>query len=308
MKVVVVGAGAMGGVWAARLSAAGVEVAVVDVTSDVVAAINTHGLRVQDSDGESTVRVRATSRPEELGPADVVFLFVKGPNTAAAAELARPLEGPDTIVVSLQNGWGNADVLARTYAPDRLVIGVSYHSATVLAPGHVAHTGKNVTFVGPYLDGAPLDHAQRVGALLTDGGIPTTVTPEVKTEIWKKLTLNTATLPTSALTGLRSGDLGEAATVMEVADALAAETVAVARALGYDIVLEERLEHIHAVLRGAGRGKGSMLQDVEAHRNTEIETINGAVVRAATEHGVDVPLNRAMLALVKGMELAWQRE
>jgi 2-dehydropantoate 2-reductase len=264
-------------------------------------------LVLQNSDGTETARPQATTRPEDLGPCDVVFFFVKAHHTASAAQLARPIVGSSTTVVSLQNGWGNADVLADTYPPDRIVMGVTYHSATVIVPGCVAHTGKGATYLGPYIDEAPLDRAAAVGRLLGGAGIDITVTPQVKVEVWKKLILNAATLPAAALTRLRAGDLGQPGPMLDLVDALAAEAVQVARAQGYAIDLAERTERIHAVLAGAGAGKASMLQDVEARRKTEIEVINGAVVRAAEKVGMDVLLNRAMVALIGGLERGWQR-
>jgi len=161
------------------------------------------------------------------------------------------------------------------------------------------------TFLGPYLDGAPLERAEAVARLLSGAGIEATVTSRVKTEVWKKLILNAATLPTAALTGLCAGDLGQPGPMRDLVDALAAEAVAVAQAQGYDIDLDERLARIHAVLTGAGRGKPSMLQDAEARRKTEIEVINAAIVRTAQASGLAVPLNQAMVALIGGLERGW---
>lgn len=307
MTVVIVGAGAMGGTFAARLAQGGVDVAVVDVSAEIVGAITTAGLALESKEGDETVRLRATADPAELGPAGIVIFFVKAQHTAAAAQLARPLVTATTTVVSLQNGWGNADVLAGVFAPEQLVMGVTYHSATVTAPGRVAHTGRGATFIGPYVDGAPLERTGAVRDVLARGGIEAEATPRVKTEIWKKLILNAATLPTAALTRLCAGDLGQPGSTLDLVDAVAAEAVDVARAQGYAIEREERIERIHAVLAGAGKGKASMLQDVEARRKTEIEVVNGAVVRAAERLGIDVPLNRAMVALIGGLERGWQR-
>jgi 2-dehydropantoate 2-reductase len=301
------GAGAMGGLWAGRLAAAGHDVVAIDVSPDVVSAIARDGLVLQSGETSETVRVRATGDPSAIEPVDFVFFFTKAHHTAAAAAQARPLVAPETTVVSLQNGWGNAETLAGTYAPEQVVIGVTYHSATVLVPGHVAHTGKGATFVGPYGDDADPARAEAVGALLTAADMDAAVTPRVKTEIWKKLVLNAATLPTAALTGLRAGELGEPGPLLDLVDALALEAVAVARGQGYAIEAHERIERIHAVLAGAGAGKASMLQDVEARRKTEIEVINGAVLRAAERLGIDVPLNRAMVALIGGLERGWAR-
>ncbi|HET7767586.1 MAG TPA: 2-dehydropantoate 2-reductase [Chloroflexota bacterium] len=313
-KLAIVGGGAIGGVWAARLGASENDVSILDTSPAVVEAISRDGVVVERAagagSGSETVRPRTTSDPEEIGEVDVVWCFVKAQHTAAAAQLARPLVGQETIVVSQQNGWGNADVLAQTYPPEQLVVGVTYHSATVVGPGHVRHTGQGPAFVGPYVDGAALEHAERVAALLNAAGLETTATAQVKTEIWKKLILNCATLPTSALTRLTAGALGEPGPTLDLLDAIAAEAVAVANALGYDVTLDERLERIHAILRNGGAGKASMLQDVEGGRKTEIEVINAAVVNAAEGVGLGdrVPLNRAMVALVQGLERAYLKE
>ena len=137
-------------------------------------------------------------------------------------------------------------------------------------------------------------------------GLEAHASADVKTEIWRKLVLNAATLPTSGLTGLTSGQLGEPGPVLETVDALAREAVLVARAQGYDIEEQERLDRIHAVLAGAGAGRSSMLQDVQARRLTEVDTVNGAVVRAGDRLGVEVPINRAMVALIHGVERSWE--
>lgn len=297
----------MGGIWTAYLAKAQHEVSVLDVAPALLETLRTQGLTVERADQRETVRPHATANPEEIGAVDVVFFFVKAQHTEAAAQLARPLAGPSTIVVSLQNGWGNADVLARSYAAERLVVGVTYHSGTVLAPGRVGHTGQGATYLGPYSEEVGLEHTQTVSTLLADAGIANTPTLEVKTEIWKKLILNAATLPTAALSGLRAGELGQPGAMLDLVDALASEAVDVARKMGYRIEREERIERIHAVLAGAGMGKPSMLQDVEGRRKTEVEVINGAIVKAAQSVGCQVPLNKACLALISGLERSWQR-
>jgi 2-dehydropantoate 2-reductase len=307
--IAVVGGGAIGGLWAAYLARAGHQVTVVDVSAEVVEAIKGGGIVVETPDGPlDPVLVGATTRPEEVGVVDTVFFFVKAHHTAAAAALARPLVGPSTAVVTQQNGWGNADVLATVYPAEQLVVGVTYHSATVVAPGRVRHTGRGAGFVGPFVDGGEMARAERVAALLNAAGLEATATPQVKAEIWKKLILNAATLPTSALTRLRAAEVGQPGPLLDLLDGLAQEAVQVARAHGHQIELAERLERIHAILANGGYGKASMLQDVEAGRKTEVEVVSGAIVRAAERVGIDVPLNRAMVALIGGLERALARD
>lgn len=304
-RVAVVGAGAMGSVYGAAMAAHGLDVTLVDVSAPLLEAIARDGVRVTSGGEERVVRLPATDQPAAIGPVDVVFFYVKGYHTPGAMALAAPLVDPGTAVVTLQNGWGNGDVLAARFGPERVVVGVSYHSATALGPGRVARTTPDdvPTYVGPFVPAARAA-AQRVAAVLAAGGFHPTLTDDVASEIWKKVTLNAAALPTAALTGYPAAPMADDATLLALVDALAAETVAVGQAAGLNVDLGERIAAIHQTLRRAGLGKASMLQDVEADRRTEIETINGAVVRLGEQHGIDVPLNLAMLALVRGRERA----
>ncbi|WP_433236129.1 ketopantoate reductase family protein [Actinomadura nitritigenes] len=303
MRVTIVGGGAMGGTLAVEAASAGHEVSVVDVDRDLRAHAAASGLSADTPEGPLHASVPVVPEPD--GGADVALVFVKAQHTAAVAKAVEPLAAAGTIVASLQNGWGNADVLAETVPQEQLVVGVTYNSCTRLSTGHTAHTGRGPTFVGPYRSGAPSGPSDTVAGLLSSSGWTCEATAAVLGEIWKKLVLNAATLPTAALTGLPAGVLCEPAAMRPLVDGLAAEAVAVARAQRLDLDLDERLEAIHRTLGRAGRGRASMLQDADARRKTEIETVNGAVVRASERHGVDAPLNRAMVALVAGLERSW---
>jgi 2-dehydropantoate 2-reductase len=307
MRIAVVGGGAMGGLWADRLASTGAEVTVVDVSKPVVEAILTDGLSVVGPDGPSRTHPAATTDAATTGPVDLVFFFTKAQHTRSAALAARPLVGPDTTLVSLQNGWGNADTIADVLGPDRLVFGVTYQSARVDGPGQVTQTSAGVTVLGPYADTQDLGRATMVATLQSDAGLPTTATAAVRTEVWKKVVLNTATLPTSALTGLFAGELGQPGAMLDLACSIARESVGILQAAGYDIDATERVDYITGLLGRAGKGKASMLQDVEGRRKTEIEVINGAIVGQAERLGLEAPLNRAMVALIGGLERAWAR-
>lgn len=302
MRIAVVGAGAMGSIFGAGLKEAGHETFLVDVDEELVGAINAAGVTVQRADAEINVAIPATTDPGSIGSVDTVVFFVKCYHTAAAAEGARPLVGPDTIVASLQNGWGNGDVLAEAFGAEPLVVGVTYNSGTVLAPGRVGHTGVSKTLVGAFTGAS--EKARPFADALNAAGFETEVEDAILVEIWKKLILNAATVTTSALTGLMIAPLGEPGPMLELVDDIAREATAVARAQGYDIDPEERVGTINELLPKGGSGKASMLQDFEANRKSEIDVISGAVIRAAADVDVDVPLNRAMYALVKGSERA----
>jgi 2-dehydropantoate 2-reductase len=301
MRIAVVGAGAMGSIFGAALARGGDEVTLVDVAEPLVEKVNADGVTIVRGDDRTTTRVPATKDPSSVGVVDAVVFFVKCYHTASAAELARPLVGPETVVASLQNGWGNGDVLASAFPPEQVVVGVTYNSGLIVEPGVVLHPADQPTFVGTFVDG-DTGRAERLAEALERAGLATAVTSPVRPEIWKKLILNAATLPPAALTGMNAGALGAHEQVRELVAEAAREATTVAQALGYPIDAEERIGTILALLERAGPTKGSMLQDFEASRRTEIDVINGAVVKAADEQGVAVPLNRAFVALVKGWE------
>ena len=301
MKIAVVGAGAMGAIFGARFAQAGHDTVLVDVVGPLVDKINADGVTVLRGDEETVTKVPATTDPTSVGPVDLVVFCVKCYHTASAAEAARPLVGTRTVVASLQNGWGNGDVLAGVFPPEQIAVGVTYNSGTVLDVGRVAHPGVGPTTIGSFTNGGG-DGPERLAGALADGGLEAKVASPIRPEIWKKLILNAATLPTAALTRMTAGELTAHGDMKELVSETAREAVAVARALGYDIDEQERLDAIHGLLERAGPARGSMLQDFEAGRRTEIDVINGAVVRAADETGVPVTINRAFVALVKGWE------
>jgi 2-dehydropantoate 2-reductase len=295
MKIAIMGAGAMGSLFGAHLAQAGHEVLLVDVDPVVVAAVEADGIVL----GERAVPVAITADPAGRDTYDAVLVLVKTYDTAAAAELAAPLVGPATVVATLQNGIGGADVLGEAFGPQRVLAGVTYQGATVLAPGRIRHHMHGETFLGD-----DVAAAAPLAAALTEGGQPAQALDPVAPRIWKKLTNNCMGNCTSALTGMSGGQMAGDDGILALQRAIATEAVAVAAGLGHDLDLEDCVHTNTSVLASSGDGRPSMLQDVEAGRRTEIETLNGAIVRHADALGIDVPVNRAMVALVRGWERA----
>jgi 2-dehydropantoate 2-reductase len=299
-KVVVVGAGAIGQLIGDGVAGTDRPLLLVDVDPALVGRLNDEGSRLERNGRDHRVSVEAATSVAGMAPAAIVFFCVKTYATAAAAELVSAIVDEETIVCSLQNGWGNGDMLAERFAARQIVIGVTYNSATV-ADGTVRHTGVGKTLVGRFA-GADTHHAERVAETLRDAGLEAEALSSVGAEIWKKLVLNAATLPTAALTGMSAGQLAADARMTVLVDEVAREAVAVAGSLGYAIDADERIALIRTVLERVGPGKGSMLQDLEASRRTEIDAITGAIVQAAAASGVPVPLHQALYALVRGLE------
>jgi 2-dehydropantoate 2-reductase len=303
-RVAIVGAGAMGCLFGAALAEASVDVTLLDIARPLVERIDSTGVTIVRDGEERTTRVRATHDADSIGVVDAAVVFVKCYQTESAAALMRPLVGEATVVASLQNGWGNEAVLAGAFGAERVAAGVTYHSGTTLGLARVSHNAPGPTFIGPY-EGSDVQRVAPLERALAAAGLDVTPTPDVRTEVWKKLVFNAAGLAAGALTGLDPRGTAALPELRELVFALAREAVAVAKASGYEIDADERVSKIAGAFERAAPGtKGSMRQDFEAGRRSEVEVINGAVVREAEARGVDAPLNRAMLALVKGVEAA----
>jgi 2-dehydropantoate 2-reductase len=211
-------------------------------------------------------------------------------------------------VLSLQNGWGNGPRIASLVGSERVLLGVCYHSATVLGPGHVLHAGQSKTFINE-LNGSDSARLRRIVKTFNDASIAVEPSGQVLREIWSKLCLNAATLPTSATIRLTAERLLDAPEMRELMQELLREVIVVANAQNLPLDFNERWDAISNLLKKlAPNTKGSMLQDVENRRQTEIDVINGAVVDAGRRLNIPTPCNRAMVALVKGLEAAFSRQ
>ena len=303
MRIAILGgAGATGAVIGAPLARYGLDVNLVDSNRSAVDAINANGLQITEKAGAvNHIPVRATSDPASIGQVDLVVVLVKCYQTVAAVRSALPLIGPQTVVLSLQNGWGNADAIATVVAPTQVLAGVTYHSATTIGPGQVRHTGQGETLLGEPA-GEHSDRVQRIVDLFNTAGVPTTASVDIRTTIWEKLALNSAVLPTAALLRFQTHLLGEHEGARALMQALLQETVNVAQAQQIPLSFDERWAAIFSLTQRAIGAKPSMLQDVEAGRRTEIDVINGAVVAAGQRCGIATPHNQTMVWMVKALE------
>ena len=293
----------MGSVIGGTLARAGNDVVLVDVAKEIVDAIEQVGLIIEDKAGQkSTVRLKATNDPSQVGVADLLIVFVKCYHTETAVRQAAPMMGPNTIVLSLQNGWGNAVQISKLAGPERLLVGVSYHSAVLLGPGHVLHAGQRPTYLGE-LDGTVSPRVAAITRLFGSAGISIIPSANVLVEIWSKLALNAVTLPTSASIRISADNLLRTSEMGRLMQELLTEVVAVARAHKIPLNFDERWDAIRNLLNKlAPNTKGSMLQDVERRRQTEIDVINGAIVEAGARLGIPTPYNQSMLCLIKALE------
>jgi 2-dehydropantoate 2-reductase len=303
MRIAILGGGgAMGGLFGGYLARAGNHVTLIDVSRAAVETINDAGLTIEEKDGSHPViEVRASADPASVGPVDLIINFVKCYHTEVAVRAAVPMMNSETAVLSLQNGWGNAPRIASIVGEDKVLVGLTYHSGTLLAPGRVKHPGSGMTFVGE-LSGQQTPRLQRLAETLRGAGLETTISPRILDEVWKKLALNACTLPTSSLMHFFSHELVAFDSAKSLMAAVLKEVVAVAHAQGIAMDYNERWAAITGLLEKAIGGKASMLQDFEAKRQTEIEVINGAIVEAGRRTGVPTPHNDTLVWMIQAAQ------
>jgi 2-dehydropantoate 2-reductase len=303
VRVCIVGCGAVGSLFAANLAQLDdVEVWAYDLSRAHVDAINEHGLRLSGA-GDVLGRLQATSEAADLPPCEFGIVATKAMHTEAAIA-ATASAFADGCVATVQNGLGNEEALARHVA--RVIRGTTFPAGKILEPGHVQWDVKGDTTLGPYGD-TPLDEVVRLADACTRAGMPTHAVEDARGPQWRKVIFNASTNPIGALTGLTHGRVCERPDLRALVSGLVAEGKAVAAAQG--IVLDADPEALidHAAKPEVAYGhKASMLQDVEARRPTEVDWLNGGIVRVGREHGVPTPLNDAIWALVKGVEQSWQ--
>lgn len=305
LKIAVLGAGALGCSIGGTLARTGHEVTLINRNRAHVDAINHDGLRMRTAQGELTVRARAATSAQGLGTQDLVIVLVKSFHTREAMAGALELVGPGTVVMSLQNGLGHEDVLAELVGRERLLAGKTYVGGVMLAPGSIIAgvTGKE-TLIGE-LDGRITPRALAIGEAFNAAGMATTVSDNIQGIIWDKLLVNVATGAVAAITRLTYGPLYQLPEIEATAIAAVQEAMDVARACGIPLTTPEA----RAAWTKASAGlpadfKTSMLQSLEKGSVTEIDFINGAVVRWGERCGVATPVNRTLAACIKGIERA----
>ena len=305
MRVCIVGCGAVGSLFAANLAQLDdVEVWAYDLARDHVDAINRDGLRLSGA-GDVVGRVRATADAGELPSCEFGIVATKAMHTASAIE-ATAAAFAHGCVATVQNGIGNEEAIAEHV--ERVIRGTTFPAGKMVAPGHVQWDVKGDTTLGPFEpQPAPVAEIERLADACTRAGMPTQAAADARGPQWRKVIFNAATNPIGALTGLTHGSVCENAGLRRLVSGLVDEGKAVATAerIELDADPEELIDHA-AKPDVAYDHKASMLQDVEARRPTEIDYLNGGIVRFGKWRGVATPLNKAVWALVRGVEESWK--
>jgi 2-dehydropantoate 2-reductase len=288
----------MGCLYAGAFHRAGAGVTLIDVDPGHLAAINSRGLELDTRAGVETLRLAALRPEHARETVDLVVLFTKTFHTDAALEGVKSIIGPATHAMTLQNGLGNDEAVARHVARERVIVGVSTLPSDLIGPGRVRSHGEGGSKIYPAY-GGDTGFAQEVADLLTAGGLPTVLEPDIRAAIWSKAIFNAAMNALCALTRRTPGFLGAHEEARALIRTVVLEGVRAAQASGVALAAEPILDLTVVSVTDHADHEASMLQDVKAGRRTEVDAINGAIVRAAQAAGVTVPVTETLWRLVK---------
>ena len=304
MKICVIGCGAVGSIFAAHLARAGeAEVWAYDVWTEHVQAIEKNGLRISGA-AEITARLNATTDPKQLPLCDYGIVATKSIHTKMAIVEAAHAFDEKSSVCSVQNGVGNEELIAEHVK--YVIRGTTFPAGHPIAPGHIGYDIQGDTWIGPFEPtNTPMSRVEDLAGILTRAGMNTIPLKDARGAQWTKLIFNASTNPVGALTLLPHGAATRFGPTGQLFNDLIAEGEAVARKLGIELHGDPR----QLVLKGAnapGKHRASMLQDVLAKRQTEVDFMNGAISQWGDKVGVATPLNKVLWELIKGLEYSWR--
>ncbi len=304
MKIVIVGAGALGGMVGSLLSLGGEDVTLIEINEARRRLLNESGLYLsEEKKEERCVRLKVVGTAGELPMADLVFISVKSYQTASALRGVLPVIGPETFVLSMQNGIGNTDTMAGIIDSSQILSGITYHSIQHTGPNRLRYRpGIKPIQIAPY-DGNITPRIKQVGTVFNGAGLDTDVVSQIDDVIWQKLLHNAVVNPVSALTGLTCRELLDDQELQAFMRNLCLEIIAVMRARGIPIVNEEDpYAPVVNSQKALGKNRPSMWQDLARDCRTEVDAINGAVVREAERLGLDAPHNRGLVHFIHSRE------
>ncbi|WPO49123.1 2-dehydropantoate 2-reductase [Pseudomonas sp. S1Bt23] len=302
MNISILGAGAMGSLFGGLLAESGQSVTLLDINDTHLGAIRRQGLRLDTDSGERRIGGLSACRPEQVtGQPDLLLVFTKAQHTDSALRSIAGHIGEHTLVLTLQNGLGNAEALCRHVAPQQVMIGMTTWPADMVGPAHVRSHGQGVVRLLS-LDGIERQGSNQVAAVLEAAGLHCAVDPQVWTSIWEKVAFNAALNSLCAVTGCTVGQLDAVPQGPALARAIVLEVLSVAQSVGVATDARRCLDSVAYAIAHHRAHKPSMLQDVLAGRPTEIGAINGEVLARARQAGIAVPHTETLLGLLRLIE------
>jgi 2-dehydropantoate 2-reductase len=311
MKIAVLGAGALGCAMGSCLSEAGHEVWLINRRAEHVLAMNQRGLTLRINGVDRQISVKAACNAQDIaaqaGTVDLIVVLVKSFHTLEAIRSATPIVGPQTVVLSLQNGLGHEDVLAEVVGREKVLAGKTYAGGVMLGPGHIIRSTEGKESHIGELDGKITDRVRHIAQVFNQAGLMTHISENIMGTMWEKLLVNVATGALSGITHLTYGDLYRVPEIKACALAAVQEAIDVAKASGVHLNITNPEEPWTKAAAGLPfEFKASMLQSLEKGSITEVDYVNGSVVRWGQKCGIPTPVNRTLVACLKGIERGLQ--
>lgn len=301
MRVLVVGAGAMGLLIAGLISHNGGDVTLFSRRSEAAEYISRNGIKIIAQNTEYVSRVKCTTTIERETYYGLAIITVKSYDTLEIAKVLRENLNVQTEVLTIQNGLGNAEILAEYLGQHRVHPGITMQASTRLSINEVYHAFNGNTIIGEY-SGPPKEKTRLIASYLSRVGVPTMVSENIWRELWFKLMVNSVINPLTAIMRIKNRDLLKIPLIDQLIKDILSETISVAKLNGHEFDLDECYEKIIKIIQESGDNKSSMLQDVENSRRTEIDNLNGMIVSLGLRHGLNARINRALTIILKGIE------
>ncbi|MBU1727017.1 MAG: 2-dehydropantoate 2-reductase [Candidatus Omnitrophica bacterium] len=306
MKIVIVGPGAIGCLFASLLSKSKADLWLLDKTPERAEKISVQGIKMEGFSGNWLSKVKITVNPLEIGVVDLIILCVKSYNTKEAMDNAKPLVGDNTQVMTLQNGAGNLEAIAEIVGSDKVIGAVTNMGATLVGVGHIRHAGRGETVIGK-LDGKMPVQMREIRETFNKAGIEIKFSRDIKGVMWSKLIINAGINALTAVTRLKNGRLIEFEGGKRILRAAVTEALKVAKRKRIKLIYDDPLAKVESVCEATATNVSSMLQDVLKKKRTEIDFINGVIVRFGQELSIPVPVNTLLADLVKTIEASYDQ-
>ena len=304
MKIVIVGPGAMGCLFAAFLSKSKEEVWILDKNKERSSKINQQGIIVEGISGNWQAPIKVTAEPREIDSADLIIICAKSYDTKEAVMHCRSLVKEDSQVLTLQNGIGNIEIIGEVVGMDKVVGGVTNLGATLLDIGKVRYAGRGETVIGR-IDGKIPVELRSTREVFNKSGIEARISRDIKGLLWSKLIINVGINALTAVTRLNNGRLVEFEGTRRILREAVTEATRIAKRKRIKLIYDDPLAKVEAVCEATATNVSSMLQDVLRKKRTEIDFINGVIVRQGQELGIPTLVNSILLDLVKTIEASY---
>ncbi len=305
MKIAVVGPGALGCLIAGSLKLKTREdIWLYDNMPERAGHIRNNGIKIEGLSGSHHVKIGATAEPKEIGQCDFVIICVKSYSTEDACKEIKDLVGENTFIATLQNGIGNVQILNDYFGPEKVVAGITNHGSTLLGEGHVRHAGRGETIIGKS-DGKLSGALRDLQNALSRCGFETKVSKDIDSVIWGKLVINVGINALTAITRLNNGRLTEYEEARSILRAAVQEAAKIVKRKRIKLAYDDPIQKVESVCKATAANVSSMLQDILSKKRTEIDFINGAIVRQGKALGIATPVNEVLTNIVKTIETSY---